>query len=88
MILPFYMNIFSLIFFLLCFYTFQVLYDWNNGKLRYYTEPPEAESEQTTNASVILNEFSSEFDLDSLKLDEEKLFSGINYFYYFIYSQE
>ncbi|VDN55414.1 unnamed protein product [Dracunculus medinensis] len=53
----------------------RVLYDWNNGKLRYYTEPPEAESEQTINASVILNEFSSEFDLDSLKLDEEKLFS-------------
>lgn len=53
----------------------QVLNDWNSGKLRYYTEPPEEEimeatalDQQLTTAELVA-EFSKEFDLDALDQD-------------------
>uniref|UniRef100_A0A914XAX7 Guanine nucleotide-binding protein-like 3 homolog n=1 Tax=Plectus sambesii TaxID=2011161 RepID=A0A914XAX7_9BILA len=47
----------------------QVLNDWNGGKLRYYTEPPE-ETTETPAAATLVNEFAKEFDLDALDEDQ------------------
>ncbi len=45
-----------------------VLGDWNNGKIRYYTHPPEAApAASNEESSAILSEFSAEFSLDSLQ---------------------
>lgn len=45
-----------------------VLNDWNSGKLRYYTEPPEEELSDKSQilSSDVLESFSKEFDLDAL----------------------
>ncbi|KAI1725843.1 50S ribosome-binding GTPase domain-containing protein [Ditylenchus destructor] len=44
-----------------------VLHDWNQGKLRYYTEPPE-ESQENSGiiTSEVLSSFTTEFDLDAI----------------------
>jgi len=47
----------------------QVLNDWNGGKLRYYTEPPEQATE-TAASSTLVTEFAKEFDLDALDQDQ------------------
>uniref|UniRef100_A0A914C9Z6 Guanine nucleotide-binding protein-like 3 homolog n=1 Tax=Acrobeloides nanus TaxID=290746 RepID=A0A914C9Z6_9BILA len=46
-----------------------VLNEWNGGKLRYYTEPPEKENKNEDVAlcsTELLTTFSKEFDLDAL----------------------
>ena len=51
-----------------------VLNDWNNGKIKYYTYPPEAEntnlSENDTvmQDAEIVSEFAKEFSLDDMKI--------------------
>ncbi|EJD76445.1 hypothetical protein, variant 2 [Loa loa] len=51
----------------------KVLIDWNCGKLRYFTEPPETVVNPNSNLfpAELLNEMSKEFDLDALE-DEQK----------------
>lgn len=53
----------------------QVLIDWNCGKLRYFTEPPEEENLHDKSSELcsteLLSEMSKEFDLDALD-DEQK----------------
>uniref|UniRef100_A0A915EDM8 CP-type G domain-containing protein n=1 Tax=Ditylenchus dipsaci TaxID=166011 RepID=A0A915EDM8_9BILA len=45
-----------------------VLNDWNSGKLRYYTEPPEDDAADKVQilSSDVLEAFSKEFDLDAI----------------------
>ncbi len=56
-----------------------VINDWNTGSIRYFTHPPEAAGETTKeeveSRSVILSEFSKEFDLSNLddKMDFDML---------------
>ena len=44
----------------------KVLQDWNCGKIKYYTEPPETETNSTEEKSEIVSQFAAEFNLDSL----------------------
>ncbi|VDP14737.1 unnamed protein product [Heligmosomoides polygyrus] len=48
------------------------MHEWNSGKLRYYTHPPEDASTQKPETAVsaeIVSQFSKEFDIDSLDED-------------------
>ncbi|KAL3994360.1 50S ribosome-binding GTPase family protein [Acanthocheilonema viteae] len=51
----------------------KVLMDWNYGRLRYFTEPPEASADGSSGlySAELLSEMSREFDLDALD-DEQK----------------
>ena len=48
-----------------------LLGDWNSGKIKYFTHPPEQEppTESTLGAEIV-NQFAQEFSLD--KLDQER----------------
>ena len=48
-----------------------VLNDWNMGKVKYYTHPPELENRSTHISSEIVSEYSKEFDLDNLDKMEQ-----------------
>lgn len=60
------------------FLYFQVLIDWNCGRLRYFTEPPEAVVDQNPNlfSAELLNKMSKEFDLDALDDEQKALVEG------------
>jgi len=51
-----------------------VLNDWNNGKIKYFTHPPE---EKGTISSEIVKEFSQEFSLEDLEKYEEMDISNL-----------
>ncbi|VDM54381.1 unnamed protein product [Angiostrongylus costaricensis] len=56
-----------------------VLNEWNNGRLRYYTHPPEETSTVSADTAVsaeIVSQFSKEFDIDALDNDLRKLVDG------------
>uniref|UniRef100_A0A0K0D0T3 Guanine nucleotide-binding protein-like 3 homolog n=1 Tax=Angiostrongylus cantonensis TaxID=6313 RepID=A0A0K0D0T3_ANGCA len=57
-----------------------VLNEWNNGRLRYYTHPPEEASStvsaDTAVSAEIVSQFSKEFDIDALDEDLRKLVDG------------
>jgi len=52
-----------------------VLNDWNNGKIVYYTVPPQAERPRDTK---IITKLSEEFDIDALLKEEQELLDGLN----------
>ncbi|VDP60169.1 unnamed protein product, partial [Heligmosomoides polygyrus] len=57
-----------------------VLHEWNSGKLRYYTHPPEDPSTQKPETAVsaeIVSQFSKEFDIDSLDEDLRQIVEGL-----------
>ncbi|CAJ0606935.1 unnamed protein product [Cylicocyclus nassatus] len=57
-----------------------VLHDWNSGRLRYYTQPPEEVSSSAPETGVsaeIVNQFSKEFDIDALDDDLKQLVEGL-----------
>ncbi|KAJ1352960.1 Guanine nucleotide-binding protein-like 3 [Parelaphostrongylus tenuis] len=58
-----------------------VLKDWNIGRLRYYTHPPEEISStvgaDTAVSAEIVSQFSKEFDIDALDDDIRKLVEGL-----------
>ncbi|KJH51328.1 hypothetical protein DICVIV_02531 [Dictyocaulus viviparus] len=58
-----------------------VLKQWNNGKLRYYTHPPEDASSkpgsETTISAEIVSQFSKEFDIDAIEEDMRQLVEGL-----------
>lgn len=61
------------------FYIVKVLNEWNSGKLRYYTEPPEKETKEADVAlcsTELLTTFSKEFDLDALDENLTSLVEG------------
>ncbi|VDN39013.1 unnamed protein product [Cylicostephanus goldi] len=60
-----------------------VLHDWNSGRLRYYTQPPEEVSSTAPETGVsaeIVNQFSKEFDIDALNDDLKQLVEGLSCF--------
>ncbi|KAK6027454.1 hypothetical protein OSTOST_06517, partial [Ostertagia ostertagi] len=58
-----------------------VLHEWNSGKLRYYTLPPEdtasASAPETGVSAEIVSQFSKEFDIDGLDDDLKQLVEGL-----------
>jgi len=44
----------------------QLIEDWNRGKIKYFTQPPEAKDESHVSSSIV-TEAVAEFDLDSFK---------------------
>lgn len=53
-----------------------VLNDWNSGKIKYYTHPPETVTKETHVSSEIVATFAKEFSLDDLdKMDQEDMTS-------------
>ena len=51
-----------------------VLNDWNNGKIKYFTHPPETETKETHVSAEIVTEFAKEFDLQGLdKMDQDDM---------------
>ncbi|KAK0402467.1 hypothetical protein QR680_016349 [Steinernema hermaphroditum] len=57
----------------------QVLIDWNSGKLRYYTTPPETAGADDVSCPVeLVSQFSKEFDLDVLDGELSALVEGLD----------
>ncbi|WKX94254.1 hypothetical protein Q1695_011479 [Nippostrongylus brasiliensis] len=58
-----------------------VLHEWNSGKLRYYTQPPEESSSSAAPESAvsaeIVSQFSKEFDIESLDEELTQLVEGL-----------
>ncbi len=52
-----------------------MLNDWNGGKLRYYTEPPEQRTE-TAESAKLVSELAKEFDLDAIDEDQSLVVQG------------
>ena len=51
-----------------------ILNDWNSGKIKYYTHPPETETKETHVSAEIVETFAKEFSLENLdKMDENEL---------------
>uniref|UniRef100_A0A1I8EUK4 Guanine nucleotide-binding protein-like 3 homolog n=1 Tax=Wuchereria bancrofti TaxID=6293 RepID=A0A1I8EUK4_WUCBA len=57
----------------------KVLMDWNRGRLRYFTEPPETMVDQNPNLCSVelLSEMSKEFDLETLDDEQKALVEGL-----------
>lgn len=56
----------------------KVLHDWNSGKLRYHTLPPETQALDEALCSAELREtFSKEFDIDALFEEQTVLVEGL-----------
>ena len=49
----------------------KVLHDWNKGKIRYFTQPPERPNQTQEEAAIVQN-MDKEFDIDGL-MDEQKM---------------
>ena len=51
-----------------------VLNDWNSGKIKYFTLPPETETKETHVSSEVVSTFAKEFSLENLdKMDQDDL---------------
>ena len=52
-----------------------ILGDWNTGKIKYFTHPPEQSSPESFLGAEIVEQFASEFDLKDLdnKMDLNEL---------------
>ncbi|VDM34529.1 unnamed protein product [Toxocara canis] len=66
---------------MLMFSNAHVLNDWNSGKLRYFTQPPENSKQVDVGSaqfcsSQLLDVFSKEFDLDALDDEQKVLVEG------------
>ncbi|CAB3403998.1 unnamed protein product [Caenorhabditis bovis] len=56
----------------------RVLNDWNTGKLRYYTHPPEKGSvKDEPLPAEIVQQFSAEFDIDTIAAEQKELVEGL-----------
>ncbi|CAL2031602.1 CBN-NST-1 protein [Caenorhabditis brenneri] len=57
----------------------RVLNDWNTGKLRYYTHPPEQGSEKDVVSvpAEVVSQFSKEFDIDAIADDQNQIIEGL-----------
>ncbi|XP_018576032.1 guanine nucleotide-binding protein-like 3 homolog [Anoplophora glabripennis] len=54
-----------------------LLEDWNNGKIKYYTLPPEENENDVHISSSIVTEVAKEFDLDSFESMETEILNKI-----------
>lgn len=55
-----------------------IINDWNQGRIRYYTEPPEVRTESSHLSSEIVQAMSAEFDIDALLEEEKTSFDLVN----------
>lgn len=57
----------------------RVLNDWNTGKLRYYTHPPEQGSvkDEIVVPAEIVSQFSAEFDIDAVADEQNQIVEGL-----------
>jgi nuclear GTP-binding protein len=50
------------------------LNDWNTGKIKYFTHPPETENKNTHVSAEVVTEFAKEFSFDKLdKMDQDDI---------------
>lgn len=56
-----------------------VLTEWNSGRLRYYTQPPEEirNNEEIGCTAELISQFSKEFDIDALDEEQNNLVEGL-----------
>ncbi|KAG5897472.1 hypothetical protein JTB14_031098 [Gonioctena quinquepunctata] len=54
-----------------------LLEDWNNGKIKYHTLPPEEKAEDVHISAAIVSEAAKEFDLDSFETMETDVLNKI-----------
>lgn len=56
-----------------------ILHDWNSGRLRYYTHPPETTkpTDQFHVSSEVVDEFSKEFDIDALLEEQNEIVASL-----------
>merc|ERR1712002_104525 len=51
-----------------------VLNDWNSGKIKYFTLPPETETKETHVSAEVVSAFAKEFSLENLdRMDQDDL---------------
>ena len=51
-----------------------ILNDWNSGKIKYYTHPPETVTKETHVSAEVVTTFAKEFSLDNLdKMDQDEI---------------
>lgn len=55
----------------------KLLTDWNIGKIKYYTHPPESQTLPTHLSAELVAEMGKAFDIDSLGSEEEKELNGV-----------
>lgn len=57
----------------------RVLNDWNTGKLRYYTHPPEqgTAKEDIVVPAEVVSQFSKEFDIDAIAEEQNQIVEGL-----------
>ncbi|CAI2340849.1 unnamed protein product [Caenorhabditis sp. 36 PRJEB53466] len=57
----------------------RVLNDWNTGKLRYYTHPPEQGSskDEIVVPAEVVSQFSKEFDIDAIADEQNQIVEGL-----------
>ncbi|XP_013772982.1 guanine nucleotide-binding protein-like 3 homolog isoform X2 [Limulus polyphemus] len=55
----------------------KLLTDWNIGKIKYYTHPPESQTLPAHISAELVAEMGKAFDIDSLENEEEKELNGI-----------
>ncbi|CAG5124217.1 unnamed protein product [Candidula unifasciata] len=55
-----------------------MLQDWNNGKITYYTAPPEDTVASSHIEAKIVTEWGKEFNIDELMADESKIMAGLH----------
>jgi len=54
-----------------------VLHDWNNGRITYFTHPPEADTAEVQVSAEIRAEMSAGFDVEALVRGEEGVLAGL-----------
>ncbi|XP_064486485.1 guanine nucleotide-binding protein-like 3 homolog [Ornithodoros turicata] len=55
----------------------RILSDWNTGRIKYYTHPPETHELPTHLGAEIVSTMSAEFDIDSLETAEQEEFKSV-----------
>ena len=51
-----------------------ILNDWNSGKIKYYTLPPETETKETHVSAEVVSTFAKEFSLENIdKMDQDDM---------------
>lgn len=54
-----------------------VLHDWNDGKIKYYVMPPKFDGKSNSKDSVLMSEYSDEFDIGELGEEDIRVLNKI-----------
>lgn len=55
-----------------------ILHDWNNGKIKYYCNPPQATSKQKGGAAKVVSNFSKQLDIDNMNDDDVRVLEALD----------